>query len=178
MITRDPLVPDSLMLDEIRAYLRIELDEEDPLLTALLLAAIAHAEAFLNQMLIRRGVREILPVTPDWKRLGATPVASITSVSGLPADGAPFILSPPAYAVDIDSNSDGWLRVTQPGAAGRVEVAYSAGLALDWSALPEAIRLGILRLVGHLHAYRDDASDVGPPAAVAALLRPWRRMRL
>jgi hypothetical protein len=67
--------------------------------------------------------------------------------------------------------------VTQPGSAGRVEVTATAGLAPEWEALPEAIRLGVLRLVGHLHLYRDSADDRGPPAAVAALLRPWRRMR-
>ncbi len=178
MLNRDAVVLDSAMLDEAKAYLRLENDEEDAPLGAIILAAIGHAENFLNQMLIRRGVRETLPFSSDWKRLGALPVASITSVSGLPAEGASFILSPSAYAVDIDHDGDGWLRITEPGAAGRVEVAYSAGLALDWSALPEAIRLGVLRLIGHLHAYRDDASDAGPPAAVAALLRPWRRMRL
>jgi uncharacterized phiE125 gp8 family phage protein len=178
MITRDAVVLDGAMLDEAKAYLRLETDEEDAPLSAIILAAIGHAEAFLNQMLIRRAVRQILPVSADWQRLAATPVAAITSAAGIPAEGARFQLSPPAYAIDIDSNSDGWLRVMQPGSAGRVEVAYSAGLALDWAALPETIRLGVLRLIGHLHAHRDAADDVGPPAAVAALLRPWRRMRL
>lgn len=47
----------------------------------------------------------------------------------------------------------------------------------DWSALPEALRHGVIRLAAHL--YRDgDGAAAAPPAAVAALWRPWRRMRL
>lgn len=40
----------------------------------------------------------------------------------------------------------------------------------------EPLRQGIVRLVAHMHLHRD--GDQSPPAAVAALWRPWRRMRL
>ena len=82
------------------------------------------------------------------------------------------------YGIDIDAHAQGWVRVIQPGSAGRVRVSLSAGLSADWAGLPEPVRLGILRLAAHIHAHRDAADDVGPPAAVAALLRPWRRLRL
>lgn len=178
MIERDALGLDESMLDSAKAYLRLEGDEEDAPLGAILIAAIGHAEQFLNLMLIRRGVRELIASSDRWTRLSATPVMSITGVTGRPAEGAAFALPVGAYGVDIDASGDGWLRVTQPGSAGRVEIAYVAGLADDWMSLPEAVRLGLLRLIGHLHLHRDSADDAGPPAAVAALLRPWRRMRL
>jgi uncharacterized phiE125 gp8 family phage protein len=57
-------------------------------------------------------------------------------------------------------------------------VAVEAGLAEDWNGVPEPLRQGIVRLTAHLYAHRDAAGDAGPPAAVAALWRPWRRMRL
>lgn len=178
MLMRDALGLDSAMLDEVKAYLRLENDEEDAPLGAIIIAAIAHGEGYLNQMLITRTVRQTLPVSDRWQKLGASPVASVTAVLGLPAEGAAFPLLTGAYAVDIDSSGDGWVRTLQPGSAGRIEVTYHAGLAAQWSGLPEAIRLGLLRLVGHFYAHRDAAGDAGPPAAVAALLRPWRRMRL
>jgi uncharacterized phiE125 gp8 family phage protein len=178
MISRDAVVLDSAMLDEAKAYLRLETDDEDAPLGAIILAAIGHSETFLGLMLVRRGFQTVLPACSDWKRLGATPVASITGVTGLPAEVASFALPVGAYAIDIDASGDGWVRVTAPGSAGRVQVAGVAGMAADWSALPESIRLGVLRLIGHLYANRDGADDRGPPAAVAALLRPWRRMRI
>jgi uncharacterized phiE125 gp8 family phage protein len=178
MLSLEPLSLDSDMLDEAKAYLRLETDEEDAPLGAIILAAIGHAEAFTRQILIRREVTEMHPARSEWQRLGATPVYAVTSASGIPADGASFVLPAASYTAEIDNNGDGFVRVMQPGAAGRVEVHYQAGIAQSWPSLPESLRLGILRLIGHLHLHRDAADDTGPPAAVAALLRPWRRMRL
>ena len=45
MISRDAVVLDSAMLDEARAYLRLEGDDDDASLGAVLLGAIGHAEA-------------------------------------------------------------------------------------------------------------------------------------
>jgi uncharacterized phiE125 gp8 family phage protein len=165
-------------VDEAKTYLRIEHDDEDALIAALLTSAIRHCEGFVGQLIIRRAVTDRMPVSSAWKRLGVTPVQSITSVTGIPAEGATFALPVGAYALDIDGNGDGWIRVTQPGAAGRVDVAVLAGIASGWGDIPDPLRHGILRLTGHLHANRDGASDTGPPAAVAALWRPWRRMVL
>lgn len=178
MFTPDPLVLPEAALDDMRAYLRLEPAQDDPLLAALAASAITHCEAFTRQIFLRRGVTERLSAASAWQRLGATPVTAITALSGLPAEGAAFVLPVHAYMIDIDLNHDGWVRVMQPGTAGRVDVTYQAGIASSWDALPEALRLAAMRLLGHLHAVRDDPDDKGPPVAVAALLRPWRRMRL
>ena len=178
MLSLTVLSLDGFMLDEAKAYLRLENADEDAPLGAIILAAIAHAEAFTRQVLIRRDGRQTITASGAWTRLAATPIFAIGAVTGLPADGASFVLPLENYAADIDNDGDGYVRVTQPGAAGRVEIAFTAGIAASWAELPEALRLGILRLVGHLHLHRDAGDDAGPPAAVAALLRPWRRMTL
>lgn len=178
MLSLEALSLDSIMLDEAKAYLRLENDEEDAPLGAIILAAIAHAEAFTRQILIRRGASETIGISREWTRLSATPVYQINGANGLPANGAPFALADTHFDIDIDNNGDGHIRILQAGSAGRVEVQYHAGISESWAGLPEAMRLGILRLIGHLHLHRDNGDDAGPPAAVAALLRPWRRMRL
>lgn len=165
-------------VDAAKTYLRLESDEEDAAIGALLSAALVHAEGYLGQLLIERAVTERLPVSSEWQRLGATPVRSVLSVTGIPAEGASFALSASAYKLDINRHHDGWLRVTLPGSAGRVDVAYRAGMVAAWSELPEAVGLAVLRIAAHLHAFRDAPDDIGPPPAVASLLRPWRRMRL
>jgi uncharacterized phiE125 gp8 family phage protein len=178
MLSTDPLSLDGGMLDEAKAYLRLETDDDDAPLGAIILSAINHAERFTGLMLIERGTKEIITASSQWRRLGAHPVKGISSVTGIPAEGATFTLPADSYAVDIDTNGDGHIRVTQPGSAGRVEVLYQAGLSLDWASLPESLRLGVLRLIGHLYSHRDAGDDPGPPTAVVALLRPWRRMKL
>ncbi len=178
MLSRDALGLDGAMLDEAKSYLRLESEEEDAPLGAIILAAIGHAESFAGQMLIKRGVREIRGVSSHWQRLTAAPVAAFTSLTGIPAEGATFVVPVTGYSTEIDSHGDGHFRVSQPGSAGRIEVVYQAGLAASWAELPEALRLGILRLIGHLYAHRDAGDDTGPPEVIAALLRPWRRMKL
>ena len=55
----------------------------------------------------------------------------------------------------------------------------TAGLAADWAGLPDGLRHGVIRLAAHHYRERDAASAAAsPPAAVAALWRPWRAMRL
>jgi uncharacterized phiE125 gp8 family phage protein len=178
MISRDAVVLGSDMLDEARAYLRLEAEEEDASLGSILLGAISHAESYLGQMLLRRNGREVVPASLHWQRLSLSPVVLVNSVTGIPAEGMPFALSIEAYKVEIDSHGEAWLRVMQPGSAGRVEVACLAGMAQNWVELPEAVRLAIFRLAAHLHLHRDNPDDSGPPEGVASLLRPWRRMRI
>jgi uncharacterized phiE125 gp8 family phage protein len=178
MLSLDPLGLDSVMLDEARAYLRVDGVDEDPTLASSVLAALAHAEHFTRQTLIQRMAREILGAGSGWQMLQAFPVRSVIAIAGIPAEGAMFALAPTAWEAKVGSRGEAYARILQPGAAGRVEVSADVGLGTDWAALPESLRLGILRLAGHFYAHRDAADDMGPPAAALALLLPWRRMRL
>jgi uncharacterized phiE125 gp8 family phage protein len=178
MLSLDPLGLDSIMLDEARAYLRVEPAEDDPSLGAALLAAIGHAENFARIVLIRRTAREIMSAASGWQILEVAPVQSVVSVTGIPAEGATFLLAADAWEAKIGSRGEAYLRILQPGSAGRVEIASLAGLAAEWADLPESLRLGLLRLTAHIFAHRDAADAGGPPAAALALLLPWRRMRV
>jgi uncharacterized phiE125 gp8 family phage protein len=178
MLTIDRIALTVDAVDAAKTYLRLEYDEEDASIGALLAAALVHAEGYLGQLLLERDVTERLPVSSAWQRLGATPVRSVLGVTGIPAEGASFAFAADAYKLDINAHLDGWLRITQPGSAGRADISYRAGMVPGWPDLPEAISLAVLRIAAHLHAHRDASDDLGPPPAIASLLRPWRRMRL
>ncbi len=102
-------------LDGLKAYLRITSDNEDALLTDLIRAATDVAERFIGQLLIARGVEEMLEPSRDWRALAIRPVTSIDAVAGVPASGEEFALPVDAYAIDIDGNGDGWVRVSDAG---------------------------------------------------------------
>lgn len=171
-------LPLAAALTEARSYLRLEGGGDDAVLAAAMRSATALCEAFTGLALITRPVQEMLPVRSDWQRLGRTPVLAITAVEGVPAEGSLFALPIASYAVDIDAAGDGWIRISQPGAAGRVRISYTAGLAAEPGRVPEPLRLGIIQLAGHLLRERDRESGSEPPASIAALWRPWRRLRL
>ena len=70
------------------------------------------------------------------------------------------------YAIDIDGDGDGWIRLTEPSTAAVLTVTISAGLAADWASLPAAIRQGAAMLAAYLYDNRDGAS--APPAAASS----------
>jgi uncharacterized phiE125 gp8 family phage protein len=129
MLTTEPVALTIDAVDAAKTFLRLETDEEDASIGALLGAAIVHAEGYLGQLLIEREVVERLPVSSSWQRLAATPVRSVTDVVGIPAEGARFTLAAEYYRLDINQHHDGWIRIPHPGSAGRVDVTYRAGLA-------------------------------------------------
>lgn len=178
IITPYALAPAALT--ELKDWLGIASPADDNQLTTLLRAAIEHCEDFTGLMPLEQTCEEILPVQSGWQVLTARPVQAITQAQGIPAEGARFALAVDAYAIDLTADGAGRVRVISPGSAGRVAVRYTAGLATSWSALPEALRHGILRLAASQYRAResDGLATASPPAAVAALWRPWRRMKL
>lgn len=163
--------------DAAKAYLRIAGDGEDALIEGFAASALALGEAFTGTAWIaREGWQEMLPVSRAWQQLMTVPVGAITAVEGVPAEGAAVALDAGAYAIDIDALGQGWVRMVAPGAAGRVRVTYGAGAAAGWGDLPPPMAQGAVLLIAHLFEHR--GGDAAPPAAVAALWRPYRRMRL
>lgn len=169
--------PPIVTIGEAQAYVRIETGEEEAVLAGLIRSASALCEAFINQVVITRAFEIELPASASWERLPITPIVSIAEVSDLDSADIAVPLPPGAYALDIDSSGDGWIRITQSGLGSRIRACGIAGMAQDANGVPEPIRQGVLRLVAHLFNTRDGEGGE-PPAAVTALWRPYRRMRL
>lgn len=174
MVEHDPFDqgPLAVSLGEIKAFLRLDRDSDDAPIAGFIRTAMALCEAFTGQWLIRRMGEQRLELTLGWQRLTVLPVTAIAGVEtvtgSLPAD---------QFDSDIDSAGTGWLRLRALPEV-RPIARFEAGLGSDWNAVPEPLRQGIIRLVAHLYTHRDAADAGPPPAAVAALWRPWRRMRL
>jgi uncharacterized phiE125 gp8 family phage protein len=164
-------------IGEAQAYVRIETGEEEAVLAGLIRTASALCEAFINQVVITRDFELDLPASGAWERLPLTPVRSIAEVDAVGDDGSIVPLAATAYSVDIDSSGDGWVRALPANGAMRLRASGAAGMADDENGVPEPIRQGVLRLVAHLFTTRDGEGGE-PPAAVTALWRPYRRLRL
>ncbi|MCZ8149740.1 MAG: hypothetical protein O9325_18055 [Roseomonas sp.] len=176
-----PYALDPAALAELKDWLGIATPGDDAQLVTLLSTALDYCEGFTGLMPLEQTCETILPVMSGWQALGTAPVQAITQVQGVPAEGARFALAVEAYALDLTADGAGRVRVISPGAAGRIAVRYIAGLAASWAGLPDALRHGVLRLAAHQYRAREGdelAAAALPPAAVAALWRPWRRLKL
>ncbi|WP_205481030.1 head-tail connector protein [Sphingomonas arenae] len=164
----------AVSVSEAQAYVRVETGEEEAILAGLIRTATELCEAFLNQVVVARSFEEELVGNGGWQQLRVAPVRSIEGVERVDAAGVHQALVPGEYSTNIDRSGEGWVRIA---AGERGVVRGTAGLASDGNEVPEPLRQGVLRLVAHLFASRD-GSGGEPPAAVTALWRPYRRLRL
>jgi uncharacterized phiE125 gp8 family phage protein len=169
----------SAVLAELKQWLAITTSQDDAPLQALLAAALDVCEGFTGQMPLESECEEVLPANAGWHALATRPVLAITGMDALAADGSRVALDPGSYEIELDADGTGRVRLPLPGERARVAVRFTAGLAPDWDGLPDALRHGLIRLAAHQHRERDGAgASPLPPASVAALWRPWQRLRL
>lgn len=160
----------------VKALLRLTSSDEDAMIGDLVASALGLGEQVIGQVTIARDMTIDVAAESCWQRIGATPVSAITVNGARDAAGNAVALASGGYAIDIDGDGDGWIRLTQPSTAAVLTVTISAGLAVDWASLPAAVRQGAAMLAAYLYDNRDGAG--APPAAVTALWRPFRRLRL
>ncbi len=158
---------------EVRDWLRLGRASDDAPVAAAIRAAASLCEAMIGQLLLVRTVSQPIAAPQQWTALTHRPVVE---VAGLYQGAAQ--LPPDAWTSRILPSGDGAVRLLPAGAAapsGPWRAAYRAGMADDPAGLPEALRQGLVRMAAHLLGARD-GGDGPPPAIVAALWAPWRRL--
>ncbi|MBB6427525.1 hypothetical protein [Sphingopyxis sp. JAI128] len=178
MMATSPIPGDvPVSLNEARGWLRLGPSIEDAVVAQLLRAATGICEAYIGQWLIVRTAEETLPLRSGTARPTARPVIAAETVTLLTREGGETVLGAADYKLIREAGGAVQLVVAAPGEADRVRIAYRAGLADGVNAVPEAIRQGIVRMTQHLYDARD-GTGATPPAVIAALWQPWRRLSL
>lgn len=167
----------AVSLNEARSWLRLGATIDDAVVAGLVRAATNICEAFIGQWLIVREGEEVLPIKRHLCQPGARPVVAIDAATLLLPGGGEAVLAATEYQLSVGGDGTARLTIADPRGAARVRVAYRAGIAAGTNDIPEAIRQGIVRMTQHLHDARDGAA-AAPPAAIAALWQPWRRLTL
>lgn len=180
-------------LDEIKAHLRIEIDDEDDLLLIYLAAAVSRLDG-------PNGLTGHALMTQKWEqsfsgfpssgsriRLDVGPVQSVESIDYYDENGDPQTIDPAGYAVFMDDdgsfvqllNGSTWPKTSTRNDA--VTITYLAGLSDTGDDLPAEIKQAILLLVGHFYENREPTAGAAMsglsfelPLAVNWLLSSYR----
>lgn len=163
-------------LSDLKSFLRVSVTDEDALLEGLIRAAAELCEAFIGRALIERHAEEVAAAATGRIRLGAGPVRAIESVAALDEAGIATVLGAEDYAAEVDAAGEGGVTLRVATGARRLRIIYRAGIAADWTGVPEMLRHGIIRLAAQYYLRRGETKDTEMPAAVTALWRPWRRL--
>ena len=175
--------PAPLDLDEMKAHLRVEGDDEDTLIQAYVAAATAHIDGPDGWLGRAIGV-QILEVRCDTLtcgdciRLPFPPVIELVSVSYLDATGVEQMADLEDFEVmgrDLVASGAEWPWLGGSTRREAVRIRYRAG----YETVPAPIRAAILLMVGDLYRNRETVSagamtQVPMSTTVENLLAPFR----
>lgn len=182
-----PPAVEPLSLAEAKTWLRVDTTAEDDVIGALIASARLVVESLTRRLLIAQTWRVLLDRGPaDGFLLPVSPVRSILAVRVFPASGPAQTLPPDTYALEQDLGT-GRLRFNgfcpEPGRVrDGVEIDVIAGFADTAAGVPvplrQAMRLLIARWYDNRGDVEADADMSRTPSDVAALIAPYRRVRL
>jgi len=181
--------PDSepIEIDRARLHLRVDHQDDDTLILALVKAAREWAETFTRRALITQTWRLSMAEWPkgDTIRVPLPPLQSVASITYKDQDGDESTFSSSSYIVDTDktpgeivlAHGESWpsgsLYPTSP-----ISVTFAAGYGATASTVPASIRQAMLLLIGHLYENREDTVATGNiqyvPMGARSLLWPYR----
>lgn len=184
-------VAEPILFAEAQAHLRIDTNDEQDHIEALIVAARMHVEEFTDRQLItatRTLKLDTFPSSSCPIELPKPPLASISSVAYLDADGASQTLSASTdYQSDLLSHPGRLL--PQPGVLwpeteferlNAVTIVYTAGYGAAGSSVPRPLRLAMLLLIGQWYENRENivvgTTATELPMAAKALCGPYRVM--
>jgi uncharacterized phiE125 gp8 family phage protein len=169
-----------LLLAEAKAHLRLDADDEDELLGALIVAARVALETEIRRVLIAQRWRAIVDGPPRGRiALPVVPVLSVEAVRGVDGDGNTTELDESDYSVDA---ADGSVTFAAEEGAVRHEIDFTAGYGSSGVDVPQPLRQAIRLLVTHWYEHRAAAADgdamTEAPFGFRALIAPYRRISL
>lgn len=170
-------MPEPITPDEAKLHLRVLHDDEDSLITGLIIAAREWVEHFTGHILVRRDVTQRVKWSDP--RLFAWPIATdaTLTVTYLDSAGTEQALADArlifgnSYAQIAPAFGSNW-----PVAYSPATVTVEAGYATP-EEVPQSLKQAMLLLVGHYYVNRQAVSDKATtevPMAVEALCRPYR----
>lgn len=193
-----------ISLVEAKAHLRVDHNDDDTLITALIAAAVDHLDGWtgiLGRCLVEQEWRQDFDAFARILCLPLGPVISVTTVTWRNTAGQVSTVDGIWYSLQIDSGGRYFVRFRDDYSfpsdlyeRGAVSVTYKAGYATvpevpadgetsaipAQSTVPPALKVALLLLVGNWYANRETmvvgATVEGLPFAVDVLIAPFRRV--
>ena len=181
-----PPAVEPLGLAETKAWLRVESAAEDELIGALIASARLVVESLTRRVLVSQTWRLVLDAWPEGSApLPFSPVRSV-ALRVYSADGESSLIADEEFVLD-HRGGDARIRFIglppQPGRArSGIEIDVEAGFSANAQDVPAPLRQAMRLLVARWYENRGDveadADMARTPASVAALVAPYRRVRL
>jgi uncharacterized phiE125 gp8 family phage protein len=174
-------------LAEVKTFLRVEHDDDDAVIAALIAAARGHVEALSRRALLVQRWRFVLDTWPDNGRLDPRtgPLRSVIAARVFDVANNPHSIDVETFVVDAAANiiaSPCWAMPLPGRVTAGIELDVELGYGALASDVPDALRHAIRMLVAHWYENRGLAAIGGNvamlPAGAGALIAPYRMLSL
>jgi uncharacterized phiE125 gp8 family phage protein len=184
-----PPAAEPLSLAEAKAWLRVDHDDDDALIAALVASARIHIEKETRRALIAQTWRIVRDAWPAGGRIEAypAPLRQVLAARVYDSAGAAQAIDAEVFAID-GAAAPGVIAfapyaLPRPGRAiAGIEIDVEAGYGATASDVPEPFKQAIRQLVAHWYENRGagppDENALRMPASVAALVAPYRVLTL
>lgn len=168
-----PPADEPVSLAEAKAHLRLTQNDEDGMISRLIVAARRLVEAQTGLVLMRQGWTVSLARWPEDGTI-RLPLAPLLSIDAVTAGGVAL----DASRRDADTAA-GEIRLPRGAIvpAGTIAVSLTAGFGAA-SDVPAPIRQALLMILAHLYEQRGTEHPPPLPLTLRALLAPYREVRL
>ncbi len=182
-----PPAGEPITLAEAKAHLRLDTNDEDGLLTALIRTARLHLEAETGLCLITRLLRLYLDGWPEGRviQIAKGPVQTIELVTVYDAAGAPTEADTAGYVLDGAARPARLVLPERPAterAVNGIEIDFTAGFGESGADVPDTLKRALLLHVAAMFELRGVIAPDDQPGAVPAgynrLVAPYRLRRL
>jgi len=184
-----PPTIEPVALADAKHFLRVEHNDDDDVITALIAAARVHVEAKTRRALITQGWRLTRDVWPATGRLPIlpAPLRAINAIGVYRDDGLLQMLDVDTF--QLDANAAPAVLMVERGAtpapgraSGGIEIDIEVGYGDDAADVPEPLRQAIRLLVAHWYENRRLVAASGEvaymPVSVSSLIAPYRVLSL
>ena len=182
-----PPATEPLTLAEAKSYLRVETDDDDAVIAALVSAARSHVEAQTRRALISQTWRLVRDQWPRDGRIAVVPapLREVAAARIRDSQGAAHTIDVQAFIVDPGASVISfapWSLAAPSQIASGIEIDVDVGYGDAGGDVPEPLRQAIRLLVAHWYENRGLIAighEVAVlPATVAALIAPYRVLAL
>jgi len=152
-----------LTIEEVKAHLRVDLDntDEDQFYLALIKAARRHAEKYLRMDLCQKTYDIYFDKFKDEMQIETYPVNSVTSIKYYDQNNVLQTLATADYITDLVSEIARIEIVTTPSIYDKYNAVVIRAVCgfTSQAAVPENIKAGMLLFIGHLDTNREATSE-------------------
>jgi len=181
-----PPAKEPITLEEMKAHLRVDINNDDSLIAALIKAAREYAENFTGLALITQTWKMVMDSFPSCNEISLLhpPLQKVESIKYTTAEGIEKTVAASDYLLDTASlpgrivlkDGKSWASDKLIDANG-VAILYKAGFGDNGTFVPEGIKMAMKLMVGNFYEYRESFSEKKIeelPTTVDTLLYPYR----